>query len=152
VFADAACVPAERWTASLHAPAGIEDLREKREQILKQIQDEENEKAKIQTELAALTQRLARINGQYALPAALPSTCAAGAGSGTAQFCKHSAESCVMVPEQTDIAVLEHLKAQQKRLRLLLVTTCTHELDLAGILMCFLLPTCLVSQRAWQRR
>lgn len=43
--------------------AGIEDLREKREQILKQIQDEENEKAKIQTELAALTQRLARVNG-----------------------------------------------------------------------------------------
>lgn len=40
----------------------IEDLREKREQILKQIQDEENEKAKIQQELAALTQRLARIN------------------------------------------------------------------------------------------
>lgn len=46
------------------ACAGIEDLREKREQILKQIGDEENEKAKIQTELAALTQRLARINGK----------------------------------------------------------------------------------------
>lgn len=61
-------------------------MREKREQILKQIQDEENEKAKIQTELAALTQRLARINGQYVRPAALPSACTAGAVSDTAQL------------------------------------------------------------------
>jgi hypothetical protein len=47
--------------------AGIEDLREKREQVLKQIQDDENEKAKIQTELATLTQRLARVNGASGL-------------------------------------------------------------------------------------
>lgn len=46
--------------------AGIEDLKEKREQILKQIQDEENEKQKIQQELAALTQRLSRINESLA--------------------------------------------------------------------------------------
>jgi len=52
------------WYDAITPAAGIEDLREKREQILKQIQDEENEKAKIQQELAALTQRLARINGQ----------------------------------------------------------------------------------------
>lgn len=44
----------------------IEDLKEKREQILKQIQDEENEKQKIQQELAALTQRLSRINESLA--------------------------------------------------------------------------------------
>ncbi len=60
----APCRRAEGCSAHACVPAGIEDLREKREQILKQIQDEENEKAKIQTELAALTQRLARINGQ----------------------------------------------------------------------------------------
>lgn len=48
------------------AHAGIEDLREKREQILKQIVDEESEKAKIQTELTALTQRLSRINESLA--------------------------------------------------------------------------------------
>eukprot|EP00878_Enallax_costatus_P005785 GHUV01006066.1.p1 GENE.GHUV01006066.1~~GHUV01006066.1.p1 ORF type:complete len:112 (+),score=24.57 GHUV01006066.1:213-548(+) len=44
----------------------IEDLKEKREGILKQIQDEENEKQKIQQELAALTQRLSRINESLA--------------------------------------------------------------------------------------
>eukprot|EP00879_Flechtneria_rotunda_P008164 GHRR01008552.1.p2 GENE.GHRR01008552.1~~GHRR01008552.1.p2 ORF type:complete len:112 (+),score=38.98 GHRR01008552.1:550-885(+) len=44
----------------------IEDLREKREGILKHIQDEENEKQKIQQELAALTQRLSRINESLA--------------------------------------------------------------------------------------
>lgn len=41
-------------------------MKEKREQILKQIVDEESEKAKIQQELAALTQRLARINESLA--------------------------------------------------------------------------------------
>jgi len=46
--------------------AGIEDLREKREQITKQIQDEECEKQKIQQELAALTQRLSRVNESLA--------------------------------------------------------------------------------------
>lgn len=46
--------------------AGIEDLREKREQILKQIQDEEMEKQRIQQELAALTQRLSRVNESLA--------------------------------------------------------------------------------------
>ncbi|WIA17083.1 hypothetical protein OEZ86_014256 [Tetradesmus obliquus] len=44
----------------------IEDLREKREQILKQIQDEEMEKQRIQQELAALTQRLSRVNESLA--------------------------------------------------------------------------------------
>lgn len=65
------------------ACAGIEDLREKREQILKQIGDEENEKGKIQTELAALTQRLARINGQDR--AALWGACMS---AGTAQLAR----------------------------------------------------------------
>jgi septal ring factor EnvC (AmiA/AmiB activator) len=46
--------------------AGIEDLREKREQIMKQIQDEEMEKQRIQQELAALTQRLSRVNESLA--------------------------------------------------------------------------------------
>lgn len=46
--------------------AGIEDLREKREQILKQINDEEMEKQRIQQELAGLTQRLSRINESLA--------------------------------------------------------------------------------------
>lgn len=41
-------------------------MKEKREQILKQIGDEENEKQKIQQELAALTQRLSRINESLA--------------------------------------------------------------------------------------
>uniref|UniRef100_A0A383VUQ2 Deflagellation inducible protein n=1 Tax=Tetradesmus obliquus TaxID=3088 RepID=A0A383VUQ2_TETOB len=44
----------------------IEDLREKREQNLKQIQDEEMEKQRIQQELAALTQRLSRVNESLA--------------------------------------------------------------------------------------
>jgi hypothetical protein len=46
--------------------AGIEDLREKREQIMKQIQDEEMEKQRVQQELAALTQRLSRVNESLA--------------------------------------------------------------------------------------
>lgn len=49
-----------------YCSAGIEDLKEKREQILKQIQDEEGEKQKIQQDLAALTQRLSRINESLA--------------------------------------------------------------------------------------
>jgi Sjoegren syndrome nuclear autoantigen 1 len=47
-------------------PPGIEDLREKREGVMKQIADEELEKAKIQTELQALTKRLAAINESLA--------------------------------------------------------------------------------------
>jgi hypothetical protein len=65
----------------LCSAAGIEDLREKREQILKQIQDEESEKAKIQTELAALTQRLSRINGQCKI------ACLASPGHQAMQLC-----------------------------------------------------------------
>ncbi|GBF94162.1 hypothetical protein Rsub_07149 [Raphidocelis subcapitata] len=44
----------------------IEDLREKREIILKQINDEESEKMKIQGELQQLTKRLAAINESLA--------------------------------------------------------------------------------------
>eukprot|EP00743_Colponemidia_sp_Colp-15_P000982 GILK01001085.1.p1 GENE.GILK01001085.1~~GILK01001085.1.p1 ORF type:complete len:131 (+),score=27.82 GILK01001085.1:58-393(+) len=40
----------------------IEDLREKREEVNKQILKEEEEKAKIQKELAILTDRLSKIN------------------------------------------------------------------------------------------
>jgi len=40
----------------------IEDLREKREEVNKQILKEEEDKAKIQKELAALTDRLQKIN------------------------------------------------------------------------------------------
>lgn len=47
-------------------PAGIEDLREKREEISKQIRDEESEKAKIQQDLQILTKRLAQINESLA--------------------------------------------------------------------------------------
>ncbi len=42
--------------------AGIEDLREKREEVQKQIRDEEGEKAKLQQDLQVLTKRLAHIN------------------------------------------------------------------------------------------
>ena len=44
------------------ATAGIEDLREKREEVQKQIRDEECEKAKLQQDLQVLTKRLAHIN------------------------------------------------------------------------------------------
>ncbi|KIZ07829.1 deflagellation-inducible protein [Monoraphidium neglectum] len=44
----------------------IEDLREKREGMLKQIADEESEKMKIQVELQQLTKRLAAINESLA--------------------------------------------------------------------------------------
>ena len=42
--------------------SGIEDLREKREEVQKQIRDEEAEKAKLQQDLQTLTKRLAHIN------------------------------------------------------------------------------------------
>jgi len=44
----------------------IEDLREKREEINKQILREEEEKAKIQRDLSILTDRLSTINEQLA--------------------------------------------------------------------------------------
>mmetsp|Transcript_27575 Transcript_27575/g.70251 ORF Transcript_27575/g.70251 Transcript_27575/m.70251 type:complete len:112 (+) Transcript_27575:104-439(+) len=40
----------------------IDDLREKREEITKQLREDEAEKAKIQSELQVLTKRLAQIN------------------------------------------------------------------------------------------
>ena len=40
----------------------IEDLREKREEVNRQILTEEEEKAKIQKDLAILTERLSKIN------------------------------------------------------------------------------------------
>lgn len=42
--------------------AGIDDLREKREEILKSLRDDEAEKAKIQSDLQTLTKRLAQVN------------------------------------------------------------------------------------------
>ncbi len=47
---------------SLCSCLGIEDLREKREEVQKQIRDEEGEKAKLQQDLQVLTKRLAHIN------------------------------------------------------------------------------------------
>ena len=41
---------------------GIEDLREKREEINRQLSSDEQEKAKIQNDLAILTRRLAHLN------------------------------------------------------------------------------------------
>lgn len=45
---------------------GIEDLREKREEVQKQIRDEEAEKNKLQQDLQVLTKRLAHINDALA--------------------------------------------------------------------------------------
>ena len=45
---------------------GIEDLREKREEVQKQIRDEEAEKSKLQQDLQVLTKRLAHINDALA--------------------------------------------------------------------------------------
>eukprot|EP00877_Chromochloris_zofingiensis_P002533 jgi/Chrzof1/12280/Cz06g28150.t1 len=53
-------------TLHMSPSAGIEDLREKREGILKQIADEESEKVKIQQELQQLTKRMAAINESLA--------------------------------------------------------------------------------------
>ena len=52
----------EPFCNKLTLPAGIEDLREKREEVQKQIRDEEGEKAKLQQDLQVLTKRLAHIN------------------------------------------------------------------------------------------
>ena len=46
--------------------AGIEDLREKREEINKNIGSDEQEKAKIQNDLAILTKRLSQLNDKLA--------------------------------------------------------------------------------------
>ena len=42
----------------VHVAAGIEDMRVRREEVQRQIQDEEVEKGKIQQDLAVLTKRL----------------------------------------------------------------------------------------------
>mmetsp|Transcript_16971 Transcript_16971/g.20459 ORF Transcript_16971/g.20459 Transcript_16971/m.20459 type:complete len:118 (-) Transcript_16971:351-704(-) len=44
----------------------LEDLRDKRDEINRQIQREEEEKAKIQNDLTVLTKRLAQTNDQIA--------------------------------------------------------------------------------------
>ena len=44
----------------------IEDLREKREEVNKSINEDSEEKAKIQNDLRILTERLARINDNLA--------------------------------------------------------------------------------------
>lgn len=46
--------------------AGIEDLREKREEIIKQLREDDAEKAKITQELQILTKRLAQVNESIA--------------------------------------------------------------------------------------
>lgn len=45
---------------------GIEDLREKREEISKQLREEEAEKAKITQDLQVLTKRLNQVNESIA--------------------------------------------------------------------------------------
>ncbi|KAG1674975.1 hypothetical protein FOA52_014770 [Chlamydomonas sp. UWO 241] len=44
----------------------IDDLRDKREEILKQLRDDEAEKGKIQADLQTLTKRLAQVNDSIA--------------------------------------------------------------------------------------
>lgn len=46
--------------------AGIEELREKREEINKQINKEEDEKAKVQNDLTVLSKRLTTLNESIA--------------------------------------------------------------------------------------
>lgn len=46
--------------------AGIEDLREKREEINQQITDEEDEKSKVQSDLTVLSKRLTTLNDSIA--------------------------------------------------------------------------------------
>jgi len=46
--------------------AGIEDLKEKREEVNRQILQDEEEKQKIQNDLRILTERLSRINDSLA--------------------------------------------------------------------------------------
>ena len=47
-------------------PAGIDDLREKREEIVKTLKEDEQEKSKIQADLQLLTKRLAQVNDSIA--------------------------------------------------------------------------------------
>jgi len=49
-----------------HAHTGIEDLKEKREEVNRQILKDEEEKQKIQNDLRILTERLSRINDSLA--------------------------------------------------------------------------------------
>ena len=55
-----------RLTGAISPRAGIEDLREKREEINKQISSDEQEKTKIQNDLAILTKRLSQLNDKLA--------------------------------------------------------------------------------------
>lgn len=43
----------------------IEELREKREEVDRQIRVEEEDKSKVQREIAALTERLQKLNGMF---------------------------------------------------------------------------------------
>lgn len=61
--------------------AGIEDLREKRDEILKQLREDDAEKAKITQELQILTKRLAQVNESIARKVcACASVCTAEGG------------------------------------------------------------------------
>ena len=44
----------------------IEDLREKREEVNRSILRDEDEKAKLQRDLTAITERLTKLNGAFA--------------------------------------------------------------------------------------
>ena len=80
----------------------IEDLREKREEVNKSINEDSEEKAKIQNDLRILTERLSRINESLArkvrgaphaarlvgrVPCACASECAHRRGCGVASDC-----------------------------------------------------------------
>jgi Sjoegren syndrome nuclear autoantigen 1 len=41
---------------------GIEDLREKRDEVMKSLREDETEKVKVQQDLAVLTKRLSQLN------------------------------------------------------------------------------------------
>ena len=49
-----------------HPPPGLEDLCAKRDEVAKQILQEEEEKAKIQNDIRILTERLAQVNESLA--------------------------------------------------------------------------------------
>jgi len=65
-LAPAGCRRFPRHGADRQLCAGIEDLREKREEINKQISSDEQEKTKIQNDLAVLTKRLSQLNDKLA--------------------------------------------------------------------------------------
>ena len=58
--------PTELTRRRCRRRAGIEDLREKREEVNRAILKEEEEKAKIQKDLSILTDRLSKINESLA--------------------------------------------------------------------------------------